>query len=188
MLYFPALSGEVCVRIDLSKIEGEPVRFAEAVRLDPDRLDPTRVSEPVEVRLEGEVRPVGDRFHVAGRAVAEGRLACGRCLAPVDWSTEADFDLEVVLAEAAPLDPELALGDDDLDTVFLDNAELDTEELAVEQVMLELPIRVLCTDDCAGLCPRCGADRNVDGACRCEPETDPRWSALEDLMGGASVD
>jgi uncharacterized protein len=176
------------VKIDLSKLEGEPIRFAETVRLDADRLDPTRVAGPIEVRLEGSVRPVDDRFLVAGQAVATGRLACGRCLEPVDWASEEAFDLEVALSDAAPLDSEIVLDESDLDIVYLDNPALDLDELAAEQVMLALPMRVLCADDCAGLCPRCGANRNVDGACRCEPDTDPRWSALGDLAGGAPVD
>ena len=188
MVYFRALLGEVCVKIDLSKIEGEPVRFDETVRLDADQLDPTRVAGPMEVRLDGTVRPAGDHYLVAGRAVGRGRLACGRCLEPVDWSTTETFDLEVALLDAAPLESEIVLDENDLDIVYLDNPALDLEQLAAEQIMLALPMRVLCADDCAGLCPRCGANRNVDGACRCEPETDPRWSALGDLTGGAPVD
>ncbi len=176
------------MRIDLSKIEGEPARFDETVSLAPDELDPTRVAGPVKVRLVGQVRPMGDRFLITGRAVAEGRLACVRCLEPLDWSTDSAFELDVALLEAAPLEAELELGDDDLDTIYLEQTHFDFEQLAIEQVMLELPMRVLCADDCAGLCPRCGADRNADGACRCEPETDPRWSALKDLEKGAPVD
>jgi uncharacterized protein len=178
----------VCVKIDLSKLEGEPMAFAETIDLEGPRLDPDRVVGPVSVRLEGSVRTAGERFLVNGRTSASGQLSCARCLEPVDWRMDSDFDLEVALVETAPLDSEIALDEADLDCVFLDEPRLDLETLAVEQVELELPIRVLCSEDCAGLCPRCGANRNVDGACQCEPEVDPRWEALQDLAGGRPTD
>lgn len=176
------------MKIDLSKIEGEPKTFAETVSLDADQLDPSRVAGPVEVRLEGKVRPAGGRFLLDGRATARGELVCGRCLEPVGWEMDSSFDLELALVETAPLDSEIALADDELDVVYLGEPTLDLETLAIEQVELELPIRIVCTDDCAGLCPRCGADLNDEGACRCEPEADPRWAALQDLTGGTPAE
>ena len=176
------------MKIDLSKTEGEPTTFAETITLDDDRFDPDRVSGPMTVRLEGTVRPAGDHFLVDGRTSAAGKLGCGRCLEPVGWEMDAAFDLEIALREAAPLDPELALDEADLDLVILDEPQLDLEQLAMEQIELELPIRVLCKEECAGLCPRCGANRNIDDACRCEPEVDPRWEALKDLSGGTPAD
>ena len=101
---------------------------------------------------------------------------------------DSAFSIEIALADAAPLDPELALEEADLDVVFLETPNLDLEKLALEQLVLELPMRVLCSDECAGLCPQCGANRNVEGACRCEPEADPRWAALKDLAGQDPVD
>ena len=188
MLYFRPLWGEVCVKIDLSKIEGEPKTFAETFELGEDRLDPDRIAGRMKIHLEGNVRPIGDHFYVDGRLTAAGKVSCGRCLEPVDWQTESDFNLEVALAKTVPLDPEIALEEADLDLMYLQEPILELEELAIEQVELELPIRVLCSEECAGLCPRCGANRNVEGACRCEPETDPRWAALKDLAGQDPVD
>ena len=188
MLYFRTLWGEVCVKVDLSKIEHEPLSFAEDLVLGRDQLDATRVAGPVKVRLEGTVRPAAGRFLVDGHGTAAGKVNCARCLKPVAWRMNSAFTLELALVETAPLESDLALDEGDLDVVFIEEPVLDLEELAVEQVMLELPMRVLCNDDCAGLCPRCGEDRNVEGACRCEPEPDPRWSALGDLVGGNPVD
>jgi len=176
------------VKIDLSKIEGESKTFAETFVLDEEKLDPDRVTGGMEIHLEGSVRPVGDHFLIDGRLTAVGRVNCGRCLEPVDWRADSGFNIEVALAETAPLDPEIALDEADLDIVFLDTSLLELEDLAVEQVELELPIRVLCSEECAGLCPRCGANRNVEDACQCEPEVDPRWAALKDLVGEDSIE
>ncbi len=188
MLYFRPLWGEVCVKIDLSKIDTEPVSFAETASFDGDRLDPSRVIGPMEVRMEGKVRPVGDHYLVDGRTSASGQVSCGRCLEPVRWQMESTFDLEVALGAPEPLDAELTLDQADLDFVFLDEPVLDLEDLAIEQVLLEMPIRVLCSEQCAGLCPQCGANRNENDACLCEPEDDPRWAALKDLTGHNPVD
>ena len=58
---------------------------------------------------------------------------------------------------------------------------LELSDVAAEQVLLALPMRIICDEACAGLCPRCGNNRNVEGACRCEPEVDPRWDAIRGL-------
>lgn len=188
MLYFRPLWGEVCVKIDLSKIEGEPESFSESIAIGEDELDPSRVAGPMQVRIEGTVRPAGDRYLVAGSLEAVGTLSCGRCLEPVDWTTKSSFDFQGALADTAPLDPEIALDDGDLDVVYFDSPELDLKGLAVEQIELELPIRIVCREDCAGLCPGCGANRNIKDSCRCEPEVDSRWDALKDLAGGQPAD
>jgi len=176
------------VKIDLSKIESEPTRFAETIGFDNDRLDPTGCIGPMEVRLEGIVRPTGGRYLVTGQTSANGQLSCGRCLEPVAWRMDSNFDVEMALVDDAPLDPELALDEADLDVVFLEEPILDLEELAFEQFLLELPIRILCSEECAGLCPRCGGNRNVEGVCKCEPEVDQRWAALGELAGKTPID
>ena len=171
------------MRINFSKLEEEPLRFTKELSVDPERLDLESVTEPVAVRLEGEVRPLGDRFTVSGRCRAEGSLACSRCLEPVAWMVEENFAVDYRLSANASLDAELGLDEEDLNVVFIEGDELDLLELAAEQVLLALPMRHVCDESCAGLCPQCGANRNREGACSCEPEIDPRWNALADLAG-----
>jgi uncharacterized protein len=173
------------VSIDLTKIDDQPVRFAERLELAPDRLDPDQVSGPVKVRIEGRVLPVGDGFFVEGEIIAAGALACTRCLAPVQWENRDSFAVTLKFPVERDED-EVELADDDLDVIFLDDRTLELEHLAAEQVMLSLPMRLLCGQDCAGLCQRCGANLNRENACRCEPEVDPRWEALRDLKGRPS--
>jgi uncharacterized protein len=178
--------GEVRVKIDISQLEHEPVRFDENVLVSVERLDPDQVAGPMRVRLEGEVRPHGGVFSVSGRCAAEGRLTCSRCLEPVEWSVDENFSLEYRLPTLAPVDAESGLDGGELDVAFLQGEELDLSELAAEQVLLSLPMRIVCRPDCAGLCARCGANLNNEEGCGCEPEIDPRWGALADLAGNAS--
>jgi len=171
------------VKIDVSKLEHEPLRFDEEFSVDPDRLDCEQVTAPMRVRLQGEVRPRGGFFTVAGNCRLEGSVACSRCLEPVPWEVDENLSVDYRTPSSAPLDAELGLEESDLDVAFLDSEKLDLAELAAEQILLALPVRVVCDESCAGLCPRCGANRNRDGACTCEPEVDPRWHALAGLAG-----
>jgi uncharacterized protein len=172
------------VKIDLSRVEHEPQAFDEVLTLPPERLDSEQVAAPIAVHIEGEVRPSTDSFMVSGKWVADGRLSCTRCLKPVPWTVDETFSVEYRLQPEGALEGEIALGEQDLEVAYLDGSELDFEELAAEQILLALPMRIVCDDACAGLCPHCGADRNQDGACNCQPEVDPRWSALADLSDG----
>ena len=102
--------------------------------------------------------------------------ACHRCL------EEAVVDLDIEAQEFHSLDPELA-GDEDMTSPYLlvDDV-LDTDRMASDAVILAMPVQVLCRIDCAGLCPRCGANLN-EGPCNCPPEEpDQRWSKLGELL------
>jgi uncharacterized protein len=171
------------VKIDLSLLESEPIRFNERLALEPERLDPDLLVDTVTVQLTGTVRSVGPGVHVDGSFHAEGEVTCARCLEPVRWQTDEEYAVEYRRRDAHPVEEELALDEGELDVAFLTDDVLDLKRLAAEQVLLALPMRVVCDDECAGLCPQCGANRNTAGACRCEPETDPRWEALRNLAG-----
>jgi uncharacterized protein len=177
----------VCVKIDLSQIENEPIRFDERLSLEPERLDQDEVAAPVVVRLVGMIRRVGAGFCVDGWFEAAGTLACVRCLEPVPWQVREEYSLEYRRRDAHPAELEVGLEDDELDVAFLTDDVLDVSDVAAEQVLLALPMRVVCDEECAGLCPQCGANRNLEGACRCEPEVDPRWAALRDIIGTESA-
>lgn len=171
------------MKLDLSRIDNEPLRFDEKLLLSPDRLDEDQVAGEVEVRLEGAVRRTGNRFFAEGTVTASGDLLCSRCLAPVPWRMEERFSAEYRPGSEAPGEGEFVIEDEELDVAFLAGDELDLADVAAEHVALSMPMRIVCDEGCAGLCPRCGANRNLDGACRCEPETDPRWDALRNALG-----
>jgi len=171
------------VKIDLSQLDTEPLAFDERLSLEPERRGGGLIASPIAVRLAGEVRARGGVYTVLGRCRADGALACARCLEPVVWSADERFSVEYRQATPGAGDAEIGLEEDELEVSFLDGDQLDLEELAVEQVLLALPIRTLCAEDCAGLCPRCGANRNLPDACRCQPEPDPRWQGLAGLAG-----
>jgi uncharacterized protein len=173
------------VKIDISSIEQEPVSFDERLTVEAERLGSEVLTSPVEVRLDGEARPHGGSLTVFGRFRATSELICSRCLEAVPWSVDESYSVEYRRTPATANEDEVGLEEDDLDVVFLDEEALDLVDLAAEQILLAMPMRILCDENCAGLCPTCGANRNGDGACECPPEVDPRWRALEGLSGSS---
>jgi uncharacterized protein len=125
------------------------------------------VSAPVDVDLVLERVPEG--IVVRGTLSADWTAACSRCLEPVDGRVSVHVD---ELFEPIPLEGETYLLGDDV---------IDLEPMVRDALLLELPLAPLCRDDCAGLCPTCGANRN-DEPCDCAgEEPDPRWAALRSL-------
>jgi uncharacterized protein len=171
------------VKVDLSRIENEPLHFAERLELSPEAVDPALLTAPARVSLDGEVRQVDAGLRAEGRLLIAATVTCGRCLEPVEWQAEETFAVDLVTEVGDPAPDEEGEGDEDEREVMLVVAHtLDLAELAAEQVLLALPIRVLCRDDCAGLCPDCGGNRNLQGGCRCPEHVDPRWNALRGLV------
>jgi uncharacterized protein len=112
-------------------------------------------------------------------------VQCSRCLAPartpLDITVEEEFFPSIDLKTGAPISWE-ALGEEVEDAALIDDKHiLDLREVVRQELLVNLPGRILCREDCAGICPTCGADRNVE-PCTCEQDAaDPRWAALADL-------
>lgn len=176
------------MKVELSTIEEEPQSFSHQLTLDPAVLDPDQVAEQLQVSLEGSVRRQAEGFLLEGSIGCAGALLCGRCLSPVPWQIEESFAVQLRPAADSPGEEGLELEDEELEVVFYEHEVLDLDQVAAEQVMLALPMKTVCSADCAGLCPRCGGNLNREGECRCEPEVDPHWEALRGLKVGQGTD
>jgi uncharacterized protein len=71
--------------------------------------------------------------------------------------------------------------EDNIDIVLLEDGKVDAGDLARTAFILEMDIQTLCSEDCKGLCSRCGADLNL-GPCSCKKEADPRLAVLAKLL------
>jgi uncharacterized protein len=169
------------VRIELASLESGKGTFAHAyvegeLVLEEDRL---RLAQPPTV--SGKIRRADRRAHVEGRVVAGVQVECDRCLAWLELPVDSGFKLEYVTQEDYEAQQADELTEDDLDLTVFDGEVIDIDELVTEEILLAVPDHVLCKDDCKGICPRCGADRNlVDCSCQTS-EVDPRWAGLKDL-------
>jgi len=126
-----------------------------------------------EIELELLLEAVMEGVLVSGTARTEVTGACARCL------TGLRHDLDVELQELYAY-PESDATEDEAGRVLGD--AIDLEPMLRDAVVLTLPFRPLCTDDCAGLCPRCGVRLADDPDHRHDEENDPRWAALATLL------
>jgi uncharacterized metal-binding protein YceD (DUF177 family) len=103
----------------------------------------------------------GRDLEASGSFVAEGEGQCDRCAESVTRRLERQFQTVFVPADRGPVEAgDLELRMDDLDIAFYDGAGIEVADIFWEQVALALPTKVLCREDCRGVCPHCGGDRN----------------------------
>jgi len=134
-----------------------------------------------DVKIEGEITKGIVETSVKGKIFANVELECSRCLQPIQSSLEIPFEANFVTPENYTQEREAKLNLDDLEVSIFEGDRIDLSEIAREQILLALPIQVLCQNDCKGLCEKCGASRNLIN-CNCEEkEIDPRWQALREL-------
>lgn len=133
----------------------------------------------------GDTRPAGAGVHVVGRLSSAGHSRfyfsgrfdgtavtdCRRCLAPATLAVSEEVQL--LFAESGLDEAE----EDDVIPIPVGERELDLRPAMREEWLLAIPAFALCREDCRGLCPTCGADRNT-GDCTCPPSTDPRCEGL----------
>ena len=128
------------------------------------------VPRPTRAELVVQRAASGDVFQIAFSTKLEG--PCMRCLA------EARVPVDVDAREYEASDPR---ADEELRSEYVSDGELDAGAWARDQVALAVPVQILCRSDCAGLCPVCGKDLNVQPHAHAEAAVDPRWAALEAL-------
>ena len=127
----------------------------------------------------------GEAVFVKGAVVASIPEHCGRCLEPYAVTIRSEVDARFV-PNPRRRGEEMELGADDLETDVYDNGIIDLAALLETETTLLLPMKPLCREECRGLCPVCGGDRNVTD-CRCEVSVDDlRWAPLKSLAARLS--
>lgn len=149
--------------------------------IDPD--DPT-VVEAHNVQGNVKVTRVSHDLLVQGNVSADVDLECSRCLEhfslPVTGKLEEKY-LPTIDVETGRAVPRILADEDDTAFNINGNHEIDLTEPVRQALLVSLPMRPLCREDCAGLCPTCGKNLN-EGPCDCEPATvDNRWASLQEL-------
>ena len=128
------------------------------------------VTQPVEVT--GQVRNTADVLELELTARTTLDAVCDRC--GKAFPQEKEVTYQCLLAE------ELQNEDND-EIVLLEDGQADVGDLARTAFILGMDSKTLCSEDCKGLCPRCGADLNL-GPCSCQKEVDPRLAVLAKLL------
>jgi len=169
------------MQIRLDQILDEPFDWSEPQEISPEVLEHPDLVGLGELEWGGRVSAVSGGHLFRAHLEYEQTLSCPRCLAPSAQPVSCEVELLLVRGERPPAEAERELEDSELSVLFLDGDVIDTQPLLLEQLELNIPMRALCREECAGLCPGCGANRNLE-SCDCETGSDdPRWSALAGL-------
>ena len=153
--------------------------------LDPAATDcvvmlPDDMTLTVPVRVRGVVKDMNNCMSLSAHVTADYRTTCDRCLDEIDGTLE--FDVEKTVSNEAP---PAGAEDDPIydDVVFVNESSLDVDDALVEEISLRLPVYHLCSEDCPGLCPKCGKKLSEGGCdCKNEKEIDPRLKILQKLL------
>lgn len=163
------------MKIDVRRffeIEGEREDFSFELDLsDTDIWTHKPLVSPV--KIEGYVQSRSSIVTLAYKAFAPMHTFCDRCLCDYDSSIDLDFEYTLVKE----------LQDSDAQEYILVEGDfLDLGELCSSDVVLNLPLKFLCREDCKGLCPICGTNLNLSDCDCLNSQTDPRLAALKKLL------
>lgn len=126
------------------------------------------------VKVDGAITNNSKNLELKAKVSGTVGVRCARCAK--DFDTEFNFDVDEILVrdETGTVD--------DPDIIAFAGYEVELDPIIVDNFLMNIEGRYLCSEDCKGLCPICGCDLNVE-ECSCEKETiDPRWAALAEIM------
>jgi len=177
--------------LDIKELELRPLEFDE--EFQPGCIDlggevrqrtPLKTAGRAEVVEEhhGKHKIIKD-IRLRGRLSAGLELQCARCLEPVPQEVAREFELLYRPLGADAGRDELSVTDAEAEIGYYQGEGILLEDVLREQVLLALPLKITCRDECKGLCPHCGKNLNQE-QCSCEvPADDPRWAALKEIRG-----
>jgi len=175
--------------LDIKELELHPLDFAE--EFPPDAIDlggearqrgPLKTSGRAEVVEEhhGKHEIIKD-VRLRGKLSAQLELQCARCLEPVPQQIQREFELVYRPLGADAGRDELSVTDAEAEIGYYQGDGLLLEDVLREQVLLALPLKVTCRDNCKGLCPQCGKNLNQEQCSCATAEEDPRWAGLKEV-------
>jgi uncharacterized protein len=140
----------------------------------------TKGRAEVIVEHRGHKQDVDD-IRVVGTLDTAMEVGCARCLDPVRYPVNRSFDLLYRPLGVDRRAEEVSISEADTEIGYYQGEGLLLEDVLREQVLLASPVKLICREDCKGLCPHCGTNLNL-ATCNCQQESgDPRWAALSEL-------
>ena len=175
--------------IEIADLELHPIDFQE--EFPPDAIDlGADVRQLSMLKTSGRAQLVEEHhgkhnvikdMRLQGDLATTLELPCARCLDPVRQDVARTFDLLYRPLGTDAGNEELSVTAAEAEIGYYQGEGVLLEDALREQVLLSVPLKVVCREDCKGLCPNCGKNRNTD-PCSCAPVVgDPRWAALKDL-------
>ena len=167
--------------IDLKEITPKGLHISREVNLS----FPSSMEEEVEILnsclVELKVTPIGTKYRIVGSISLKVRLQCSRCLEKYPFNLSSKLDLLYLPIEEMPSEAEVEFEDKAANVTYYREDKIELLELLQEQVLLALPMKPICSEDCKGFCPSCGTNLNVS-SCECKAVSiDPRLEKLKKI-------
>jgi len=170
--------------LSIKEMELRKIRFDETFQ--PGQIDFTGedLAQASPLRVTGSAELLahtGGEVRVQGKYTVELTAECDRCLAQARFPLDTGFDLFYRPMTDIARDEEVEIDEGETEIGFYAGAGMELEDIRREQVLLALPMQRVCSEDCKGICPVCGKNRN-ETPCDCKVEgVDGRWGALRNL-------
>ncbi len=167
------------MRITLAELELHRVKASETFA--PGALDfhgaEFRQTAPLSINVNAEL--LGNEIRIQGNLETRLEANCDRCLGPVEIPVSQKFDLFYRPMQTIAREEEVEIPGDEMEIGFYTGDGIELADVATEQVILSVPMKVVCSDVCRGLCPVCGANRNLT-PCNCPPpQRDSPFASLK---------
>lgn len=175
--------------LDIKELERHPLDFEEEIQADAlDLGGEAKLSTALKASGRAELveehhgkNQVIKDIRLRGRLSTGLDLQCARCLEPVKQDVKRDFELLYRPLGVDAGRDELSVTDAEAEIGYYEGDGVLLEDVLREQVLLALPLKITCREDCKGLCPQCGKNLNQE-QCSCVIEVeDPRWAALKEV-------
>jgi uncharacterized protein len=174
----------ITMRVDVKSLLERVGRVLEVqgeIELEPVAQNGESVEFVGPAEVTARLESTGGSILASGRAKAVVALQCARCLEPYRLPLEVDFQAEFRATDGGPVPP--GEDGDETEVVPFSGDELELDATVRESLLLALPMKPLCREDCPGLCPQCGQNLR-SGTCRCSlPADDERLAVLSELLG-----
>lgn len=129
------------------------------------------------LHIKGQITNNTKSLELKAKVAGEIEVQCARCRKPM--TVPVEFDISEVIMQNS--------GEDfDEDVLVIDGEEIDLYDVMLNNFLMNVDGKYLCSEDCRGLCPKCGKDLNL-GDCSCDNDyIDPRWEKLAEIMKNSS--
>lgn len=179
----PAFAAGVTVLLSLQELELRPVHFDLELPVGEIEFD-KKIKQVTPLRAKGMAKLLNNslgEIRVKGHLHVQMEAPCDRCLETASLPLERPFDLLYYPADELELSGADEIEKEASEVAYYEGGRLELNDVLREVVLLELPMQVVCSEACKGICPKCGQNRNTHN-CGCTAgAADDRWTKLRAL-------
>ena len=156
------------MRITLAELKLHRVTAAESYSRGALDYHGAEFRQTAPLQLSATAELVGAEIRISGHLATHLEAGCDRCLRAVDIPVDCDYDLLYRPIQSIAKEEEVEIPADEMEIGFYSGDGIELADVATEQVILAVPMKVVCGPECRGLCPVCGVNRNL-ARCDCAP-------------------